>query len=91
MNTLTIILIVLTIVVLIANIVLFVIERITERKYTFDKSKAKVVILASTDRLELEKEDANIIRKYNVLDTASGNLKTQHETIYIKSYLAEKR
>lgn len=91
MNTLTIILIVLTIVLLIANIVLFVIERITERKYTFDKSKAKVVILASTDRLELEKEDANIIRKYNVLDTASGDLKTQHETIYIKSYLTEKK
>ncbi|WP_171301003.1 hypothetical protein [Enterococcus cecorum] len=79
MNTLTIILIVSTIVLLIANIVLFVIERITERNYTFDKSKAKVVILASTDRLELEKEDANIIRKYNVLDTASGDLKTQHE------------
>lgn len=91
MNTLTIILIVSTIALLIANITIFTIERMTARKYAFDKSKAKVVILASTDRLELEKEEANIIRQYNVLDTASGDLKTQHETIYIKSYLAEKR
>lgn len=73
------------------NITLKRAQRITERNYTFDKSKAKVAILASTDRLELEKEDANIIRKYNVLDTASGDLKTQHETIYIKSYLTEKK
>lgn len=91
MNTLLIVLIILTIVLLVANITIFTIERMTERKYTFDKSKAKVVILASTDRLELEKEGANIIRQYNVLDTASGDLKTQHETIYIKSYLAEKK
>ena len=88
MNTLTIVLIILTIVLLISNIVLFVVER---RKYTFDKTKAKVIILVSTDRLEIEKEDADIIKKYNVLDMASGDLKTQHETIYIKSYLAEKR
>ena len=85
MNTL---LILLTIVLLISNIVLFVVER---RKYTFDRTKAKVIILASADRLEIEKEDADIIKKYNVLDTACGDLKTQHETIYIKSYLAEKR
>lgn len=91
MNALTIVLIILTIVLLVVNITIFTIERMTERKYTFDKSKVKVVILASTDRLELEKEGANIIRKYNVLDTASGDLKTQHETIYIKSYLAEKK
>ena len=81
-------LIIQTIVLLISIIVLFVVER---RKYTFDKTKAKVIILASTDRLEIEKEDADIIKKYNVLDMASGDLKTQHETIYIKSYLAEKR
>lgn len=88
MNTLTIVLIILTIVLLISNIVLFVVER---RKYTFDKTEAKVIILASTDRLEIEKEDADITKKYNVLDMVSGDLKTQHETIYIKSYLAEKR
>ena len=81
-------LIIQTIVLLISIIVLFVVER---RKYTFDKTKAKVIILASSDRLEIEKEDADIIKKYNVLDMASGDLKTQHETIYIKSYLAEKR
>lgn len=81
-------LIIQTIVLLISIIVLFVVER---RKYTFDKTKAKVIILASSDRLEIEKRDADIIKKYNVLDTASGDLKTQHETIYIKSYLAEKR
>lgn len=78
-------LIIQTIVLLISIIVLFVVER---RKYTFDKTKAKVIILASSDRLEIEKRDADIIKKYNVLDTASGDLKTQHETIYIKSYLA---
>ncbi|MCJ0563764.1 hypothetical protein, partial [Enterococcus cecorum] len=76
------------IVLLISIIVLFVVER---RKYTFDKTKAKVIILASSDRLEIEKRDADIIKKYNVLDTASGDLKKQRETIYIKSYLAEKR
>ncbi|MDZ5584756.1 hypothetical protein [Enterococcus cecorum] len=81
-------LIIQTIVLLISIIVLFVVER---RKYTFDKTKAKVIILASSDRLEIEKRDADIIKKYNVLDTASGDLKKQHETIYIKSYLAEKR
>ena len=81
-------LIIQTIVLLISIIVLFVVER---RKYTFDKTKAKVIILASSDRLEIEKRDADIIKKYNVLDMASGDLKTQHETIYIKSYLAEKR
>lgn len=81
-------LIIQTIVLLISIIILFVVER---RKYTFDKTKAKVIILASSDRLEIEKRDADIIKKYNVLDTASGDLKTQHETIYIKSYLAEKR
>ena len=81
-------LIIQTIVLLISIIVLFVVER---RKYTFDKTKAKVIILVSTDRLEIEKEDADIIKKYNVLDMVSGDLKTQHETIYIKSYLAEKR
>ena len=81
-------LIIQTIVLLISIIVLFVVER---RKYTFDKTKAKVIILASSDRLEIEKRDADIIKKYNVLDTASGDLKIQHETIYIKSYLAEKR
>ena len=81
-------LIIQTIVLLISIIVLFVVER---RKYTFDKTKAKVIILASSDRLEIEKRDADIIKKYNVLDAASGDLKTQHETIYIKSYLAEKR
>lgn len=81
-------LIIQTIVLLISTIVLLVVER---RKYTFDKTKSKVIILASTDRLEIEKKDADIIKKYNVLDTASGDLKTQHETIYIKSYLAEKR
>lgn len=81
-------LIIQTIVLLISIIVLFVVER---RKYTFDKIKAKVIILVSSDRLEIEKRDADIIKKYNVLDTASGDLQTQHETIYIKSYLTEKK
>ncbi|GAB6386131.1 hypothetical protein [Enterococcus cecorum] len=53
-------LIIQTIVLLISIIVLFVVER---RKYTFDKTKAKVIILASSDRLEIEKRDADIIKK----------------------------
>ena len=52
MNTLTIILIVLTAVLLIANIVMFTIERTEKHELNFDKSKVKIMLFASEDEDE---------------------------------------
>lgn len=89
MNTLTIILIISTIVLLIANIVMFTIERTEKHELNFDKTKAKIILLASEDEHELVKSEAEMTKKYYVLDSAAGYLKTEHGYIYIKAYLVE--
>ena len=91
MNTLTIILIVLTIVLLIANIVMFTIERTTKQELNFDKSKVKIVLFASEDEDELAKSEVAIPKKYCVLDSTAGYLKAEHGYIYIKAYLVERK
>lgn len=90
MNTLTIILIALTATLLIANIVMFTAERTaTKNELNFDKTKAKIILLASEDEHELVKSEAEMTKKYYVLDSAAGYLKTEHGYIYIKAYLVE--
>lgn len=89
MNTLTIILIVSTIVLLIANIVMFTIERMTKHELNFDKSKVKIMLFASEDEDEIIKEEIKMFKKYYTLDSAAGYLKTEHGYIYIKAYLVE--
>lgn len=92
MNTLTIILIVLTATLLIANIVMFTAERTaTKNELNFDKTKAKIILLASEDAHELVKSEAGMIKKYDVLDSTIGDLKTKHGTIFISAYLVEKK
>lgn len=89
MNTLTIILIVLTVVLLIANIVMFTIERTEKHELNFDKSKVKIIILASEDERELVKSEVEMTKKYYALNSSSGYLKTEHGYIYIRAYLVE--
>lgn len=91
MNTLTIILIVLTVVVLIANIVMFMIERTEKHELNFDKSKVKIMFFASEDEDEIIKEQIKMDKKYYVLDSAAGNLKTEHGNIYIRAHIVEKK
>ena len=50
MNTLTIILIVLAIVLLISNITIFTIERTTKQELNFDKSKVKIMLFCERGR-----------------------------------------
>ena len=89
MNTLTIILIVSTIILLIANIVMFMIERTEKHELNFDKSKVKIMFFASEDEDEIIKEQIKMNKKYHVLDSAAGNLKAEHGYIYIRAYLVE--
>ena len=90
MDTLTIILIALTATLLIANIVMFVMERTaTKHELNFDKSKVKIIILASEDERELVKSEVEMTNKYYVLDSTNGYLKTEHGYIYIRAYLVE--
>lgn len=89
MNTLTIILIISTIVLLIANIVMFTMERTEKHEFNFDKSKVKIIILASEDERELVKSEVEMTNKYYVLDSTNGYLKTEHGYIYIRAYLVE--
>lgn len=90
MNTLTIILIVLTATLLIANIVMFTIER-TATKYelNFDKSKVKIMLFASENEDEIIKEEIKMFKKYNTLDSAIGSLETKCGYMYIRAYLVE--
>lgn len=89
MDTLTIILIISTIVLLIANIVMFTMERTEKHEFNFDKSKVKIIILASEDERELVKSEVEMTNKYYVLDSTNGYLKTEHGYIYIRAYLVE--
>ena len=91
MNTLTIILIVLAIVLFIANITIFTIERTTKHELNFDKSKVKIMLFASEDEDELAKSEVAIPKKYCVLDSTAGYLKVEHGYIYIKAYLVERK
>lgn len=92
MNTLTIILIALIATLLIANIVMFVMERTaTKHELNFDKTKAKIILLASEDEDELVKSELGITKKYYVLDSATDALKTKHRTIFISAYLVERK
>lgn len=91
MDTLTIILIVLTVVVLIANIVMFMIERTEKHELNFDKTKVKIMLFASEDEHELVKSEVEMTNKYYVLDSAAGNLKTEHGNIYIRAHIVEKK
>lgn len=89
MDTLTIILIVLTIVLLIANIVIFAIERTEKNELNFDKSKAKIILFVSEDARALVESEVEMTKKYYALNSSSGYLKTEHGYIYIKAYLVE--
>ncbi len=91
MNTLTIILIVLAIVLLIANIVMFVMEHTKKNELSFDKSKVKIMLFASEDEDEIIKEEIKMFKKYYTLDSAIGSLETEHGYIYIKAYLMERK
>ena len=92
MNTLTIILIVLTIVLLIANITMFTMERkTTKNEFSFDKSKVKIILLASEDAHELVKSEIKLTKEYYVINSSIGDLKTKHGTIFISAYLVEKK
>lgn len=94
MNTLTIILIVLTATLLIANIVMFVTERATTKnKYelNFDESKVKIILLASEDAHKLVEKEIKLTKEYYVLNSSIGYLKTKHGTIYISAYLVERK
>ena len=90
MNTLTIILIVLTATLLIANIVMFATERMTTKyELNFDKSKVKIMLFASENEDEIIKEEIKMLKKYHALDSAIGSLETKHGYMYIRAYLVE--
>lgn len=89
MDALTIILIVLVIVLLIANITIFTIERSAKQELSFDKSKVKIILFASEDEDEIIKEEIKMFKKYYTLDSAIGSLETEHGYIYIRAYLVE--
>lgn len=91
MDALTIILIVLAIVLLIANITIFTIERSAKQELSFDKSKVKIILFASEDEDEIIKEEIKMFKKYYTLDSAIGSLETEHGYIYIKAYLVERK
>ena len=91
MNTLTIILIALTAALLIANIVMFKIERTEKHELNFDKSKVKIILFASKYEDEIIKEQIKMNKKYYVLDSAAGNLKIEHGNIYIRAHIVEKK
>ena len=91
MNTLTIILIVLTATLLIANIVMFVMEHTKKNELSFDKSKVKIMLFASENEDELAKSKVAVSKKYCVLDSTAGYLKAEHGYIYIKAYLVERK
>lgn len=91
MDTLTIILIVLTVVLLIANIVMFTIERTEKHELNFDKTKTKIILLTSEDAHKIVKSEIKITKKYNGLDSAIGDLKTKHGPIFISAYLVERK
>lgn len=92
MNTLTIILIALTATLLIANIVMFTIERATTKcELNFDKSKAKIMLFASENEDEIIKEEIKMFKKYNTLDSAIGSFDTEHGYIYVRAYLVERK
>lgn len=90
MNTLTIILIALTIVLLIVNILAFTIEHTTTKnEFTFDKSKVKIILLASEDAHKLVESEIELNKKYYVINSSVGSLKTKHGPIFISAYLVE--
>lgn len=90
MNTLTIILIVLTATLLIANIVMFATERMTTKyELNFDKSKVKIMLFASENEDEIIKEEIKMFKKYHTLDSAIGSLETKYGYMYIRAYLVE--
>lgn len=92
MNKLIIILILLTATLLIANIVMFTIERkTTKNELNFDKTKTKIILLTSEDAHKIVKSEIKITKKYNVLDSAIGDLKTKHGPIFISAYLVERK
>ena len=92
MNTLTIILIALTATLLIANIVMFTTDRkTTKQELTFDKSRVKIVLFASEDAHEIVKSEIEMTKKYCVLDSAIGDLKTEHGAVFISAHLVEKK
>ena len=68
---------------------MFTIERMTKHELNFDKSKVKIIILASEDERELVKSEVEMTKKYYALNSSSGYLKTEHGYIYIKAYLVE--
>lgn len=91
MNTLTIILIALTATLLIANIVIFTIERTTTKnEFSFDKSKVEIILLASEDAYKLVESEIKVNKEYYVLSSSIGDLKTKHGTIFISAYLVER-
>lgn len=64
MDILTIILIVLTATLLIANIVMFATERMTTKyELNFDKSKVKIMLFASENEDEIIKEEIKMLKK----------------------------
>lgn len=91
MNTLTIILIVLTATLLIANIVMFTIERTEKHELNFAKSKTDIILLASKDEDEIIEGENMMSNKYNILYSTANHIKTEHDTIYIKAYLVERK
>ena len=92
MDILIIILIALTATLLIANIVMFTIERTTTKnELNFVKSKTDIILLASEDEDGIIEGENMMSKKYNILDSWANFLKTEHDTIYIKAYLVEKK
>lgn len=92
MNTLTIILIVLTIVLLIGNIIIFAIERTTTKnEFSFDESKVEIILLASEDAHKLVESEIELNKEYYVINSSIGDLKTKHGIIFISAYLVEKK
>lgn len=89
MNTLTIILIVLTAALLIANIVMFTIEHTKKHKLSFDKSKTRIILVASENTREILESDNEMTKKYCVLNSSNGYFKTEHGSVFIKAYLVE--
>ena len=90
MDILTIILIVLTATLLIANIVMFATERMTTKyELNFDKSKVKIMLFASENEDEIIKEEIKMLKKYYTLDSAIGSLETKYGYMYIRAYIVE--
>ena len=92
MNTLTIVLIALTAALLIANIVMFTMER-KSMKYelNFDESKVQIILLASEDAHKLVESEIKLTKEYYVINSSIGDLKTKHGVIYISAFLVERK